>query len=111
MRSRHIAAAVLAATLSAPAAAGAASLSMNPVDLPPGADLEWCKAMGRAAIAKAELRALPEAEISVFGTGPNGILASFMCLPDRGVAVVAIAGDTSSETGPLLRRILGYLGH
>lgn len=96
--------AVLGAT-----AASAAALSMNESPLAAGATLEDCKSAARDAIARAELRVIPDSELSVFGAGPNGLLAAIYCLPERGTSIVAVAGESSSETGPMLRRILGYL--
>ena len=89
--------------------AGAASLSMNEAVLADGTDMEMCKQMGVAAIAKAGLKPAGSSPASVFGEGPGGLIAAVYCLPDRGIAMVGVAGDSSKATRPVLAALLGAL--
>lgn len=88
------------------APAGAAGLSMNEVELRAGATLDECRALGRAAIAQAGLAAMPEAPSSVFGTTPSNELATIYCLPQRGIAIIAVAGSDNALTRPILGRLM-----
>jgi hypothetical protein len=96
------------ATFAAPASA--TGLSMNEVELRAGATLDDCKAAGRAAIAQAGLQAMPEAPLSVFGSTPNNELIAIYCLPQRGIAIIAVAGSDNQITRPILNRLMGLWG-
>ena len=106
---RALAAAFVLAVSCAPAQAFAAALSMNHIPLADGADMNTCKAMARAAVDAASLRPLAESEVGVIGGGPNGLVATVYCMPEHGVAMVAVAGDSRQETRPVLFQMLGAL--
>lgn len=97
--------AVLLGTLAAPALA--TGISMNEVELRAGATVEDCKAAGRAAISQAGLRALPESPASVFGATSTDELVAIYCLPQRGIAVIGVAGTDNQLTRPILNRLMG----
>ena len=88
---------------------GAASISMNETVLAAGTDLETCKAAGREAIAQVGLRPAGESAASVFGEGADGLIAAIYCLPDRGIAMIGIAGNTSEATRPVLAALLAAM--
>ena len=90
------------------AAAGAA-LSMNEVDLAAGTDMAACKAAGKRAIAKVGLADAGASAASVFGEGADGLIAAVYCLPDKGIAMIGIAGNTSEATRPVLAALIGAM--
>ena len=99
---------ILAALISLGLGAGvhAASLSMNEAELPSGTDMEACKEAGRAAIARVGLRPAGESPASVFGEGEDGLIAAIYCLPDRGIAMIGIAGESNDATRQMLAALL-----
>ena len=99
--------AALVAVIAAPAFA--TGLSMNEVALAPGTTMEQCKAQGRAALAKAGLGAMPESPASVFAGGKNGELAAVYCMPQRGIAIVGVAGSDNALTRPILFAVMGAM--
>lgn len=88
--------------------ARATGLSMNEVELGPGATLDECRAHGRNTIAQAGLAAMPDAPASAFGTTPSNELAAIYCLPQRGIAIIAVAGSDNALTRPLLGRLVEF---
>jgi len=96
--------AVLLGSISAPA--WATGISMNEVELRAGATVEDCKTAGRAAISQAGLRALPDSPASVFGATSTEELAAIYCLPQRGIAVIGVAGADNQRTRPILNRLM-----
>lgn len=90
-------------------AAGAASLSMNEVELAPGTELAACKQAGKQAIARVGLREAGESPASVFGEGADGLIAAVYCLPHRGIAMIGIAGNSSQATRPVLAALLAAM--
>jgi hypothetical protein len=97
--------AVALASVGAPASA--TGLSMNEVELRAGATIDDCKTAGRAAIAQAGLRAMPDSPASVFGSTPSNELIAIYCLPQRGIAIIAVAGSDNQITRPILNRLMG----
>ena len=89
--------------------AGAASLSMNEVVLADGTDLATCKQIGAAAIANVGLQPAGDSPASVFGQGADGLIAAIYCLPDRGIAMIGIAGASSEATRPVLAALLAAM--
>ena len=102
---------ITAAALSAGLATGAraASLSMNEVVLADGTDLATCKASAAAAVAKVGLQAAGQSPGSVFGEGADGLIAAIYCLPQHGIAMIAIAGNSSEATRPVLAALLAAM--
>lgn len=94
--------------LAFPGAVGATGISMNEVELRAGATLDGCRALGRAVIAQAGLAAMPDAPASVFGTTPSNELATIYCLPQRGIAIIAVAGSDNKLTRPILARLMDF---
>ena len=90
--------------------AWATGLSMNEAPLAAGTTLDQCKAAGKKAISEAGLKAGPESPLSVFGMADPDILAAIYCLPDRGIAVVAVAGTDNQYTRPVLAKLLAGMG-
>lgn len=90
-------------------AAGAASLSMNEVELAAGTDLATCKQAGKQAIVGVGLRSAGESPASVFGEGADGLIAAVYCLPHRGIAMIGIAGNSSDATRPVLAALISAL--
>ena len=101
-----LAAATAAALGGAPLLAHAASLSMNEVELAEGTDMEACMAAARVAIRGSGLKPEDEAPAATFGSTPNGLIAAVYCLPDRGIAMIGVAGNSSAETRPVLGVLL-----
>lgn len=99
-----------AACLLAASPALATGLSMNEAPLAAGTTLDQCKAAGKQAIEAAGLKAIPESPLSVFGTGDPDLLAAVYCLPERGTAIVAVAGTDNQYTRPVLAKLLAALG-
>lgn len=99
---------ILMTALDAPA--GAIGLSMNEVALPSGATLDDCKATGRAALQQAGLRGMPESPASVFASSADNDLAAIYCLPQRGIAIIAIAGPDNQSTRPILGKLVELWG-
>lgn len=89
--------------------ANAASISMNEVVLTEGTDLAACKQAGRAALTQIGLRDAGEAPKAVFGEGADGLIAAIYCLPERGIAMIGIAGTKSEATRPVLAALLAVL--
>jgi len=85
----------------------ATGLSMNEVPLRSGATLDECRASGRTAISQAGLQAMPDAPASVFGMTSGNELAAIYCLPQHGIAVIAVAGADNQLTRPILARLIG----
>jgi hypothetical protein len=83
---------------------------MNEVELRAGATIDDCKAAGRAAISQAGLQAIPESPASVFGATPNNELIAIYCLPQRGIAIIAVAGTDNQLTRPILNRLMALWG-
>lgn len=107
---RPIAACLLALSLGTVALpCHATGLSMNEVELRPGATLDECKSLGRMAIKDAGLTAIPESPASVFGATPSNELAVIYCLPQRGIAIVGVAGGDNQVTRPILLKLLGLM--
>jgi hypothetical protein len=103
---------VLAAALAGFAApASATGLSMNEVELRAGATIDDCKAAGRAAISQAGLNAMPDSPAAVFGSTASNELVAIYCLPQRGIAVIGVAGADNAQTRPILNRLMGLWGH
>jgi hypothetical protein len=99
---------ILAASLASfSAPAMATGLSMNEVELRAGASIDDCKAAGRAAISQAGLQAMPDSPASVFGATPTNELIAIYCLPQRGIAIIAVAGGDNAQTRPILNRLMG----
>jgi hypothetical protein len=90
-----------------PAPVLATGLSMNEVPLRTGATLDECRAAGRTAISQAGLQAMPDAPASVFGLTSGNELAAIYCLPQRGIAIIAVAGTDNQLTRPILARLIG----
>lgn len=103
-----LSAAAVTVALSAGVAA-AASLSMNEVVLADGTDMATCKQMGVAALANVGLQPAGSSPASVFGEGADGLIAAVYCLPDRGIAMIGIAGGSSAATRPVLNALLGAM--
>ena len=87
----------------------AAALGMNEAVLADGTDMDTCKQMGVAAIAKAGLKPAGSSPASVFGEGADGLIAAVYCLPDRGIAMIGVAGDSSKATRPVLAALLAAM--
>ena len=90
-------------------AAVAASISMNEVALADGTDMTACKAQGQAAIAAVGLTDAGSSPASVFGEGADGLIAAIYCLPDKGIAMIGIAGNSSEATRPVLAALLAAM--
>lgn len=110
LRRKKLILSATAAFLFATTPAWATGLSMNEAPLAPGTTLEQCKAAGKTAIEQAGLKALPESPLSVFGTGDPDVLAAIYCLPERGTAIVAVAGTDNQFTKPVLAKLLAGMG-
>ena len=108
LKTRCIAAAT-AVWLAGSTSAGAVAMSMNEVELASGTSVAACKAAGRTALMRAGLEALPEAPVSVFGSGGDGLLATIYCLPHRGIAIVAVAGPEQAVTRATLGQLLNAM--
>jgi len=110
LRHKKFALSAAAALLFASAPAWATGLSMNEAPLAAGTTLDQCKAAGKKAISEAGLKAVPESPLSVFGMADPDILAAIYCLPERGIAVVAVAGTDNQFTRPVLAKLLAGMG-
>jgi hypothetical protein len=100
-----LALAVSLACFSAPTFA--TGLSMNEVELRAGATIDDCKTAAHAAITQAGLSAMPDSPASVFGATANNELIAIYCLPQRGIAIIAVAGSDNALTRPILNRLMG----